>query len=114
MTKQNWIGVGYSLILVTLVLSSIDIFQPQGLLSVLKIFIGLILFVVALLEIVAQLKNHSLRCRGLYPPANKATSNDVEALLKANEKLKAIQLYRKMHHVSLQEALSVINRIEIR
>lgn len=114
MTKQNWFGVGYSLILAALVLSSIDIFHPQALMWGLALFIGSMLLVVACLEVVSRLKIHSLQRQGLYPAADRATLKDVEALLKANEKLRAVQLYRKMYRVSLQEALNSINRMEIR
>ena len=114
MTKQNWFGVGYSLILAALVLSSIDIFHPQALMLALALFAGSMLLVVVCLEVVSRLKIHSLRRQGLYPAADKATLRDVEALLKASERIHAIQLYRKMYRVSLQEALNSINRIEIR
>ena len=114
MTKQNWFGVGYSLILAALVLSSIDIFHPQGLMWGSGLFIGLMLLVVMCLEVVSRLKTQSLRRQGLYPPAKQATLEDIEALLRANEKLRAIQLYKKMYRVSLQEALNSINRMEVR
>ena len=62
MTKQNWFGVGYSLILAALVLPSIDIiFHPQALMWGLAFFVGLMLLVVVCLEVVSRLKVHSLR-----------------------------------------------------
>ena len=111
MTKQNWIGVG-CLILAILDLTSIAHFNPHDLWLILKLFAGLTLLVAVSLEVAHRFKMHSLRRRGLYPASDKATMKDVEALVKAHEKIKAIQLYRKIYRVSLQDALFAINQMQ--
>ena len=113
MTKQKWVVLGCFLILTFWDLSSMAIFHPQTLLLVAAIFVGLMLLIVASLEVAAQIKTRSLRRRGLFPPAAKATLEDVEALVRAKEKIGAIQLYRVIYRVSLQKALHEIDQISV-
>jgi len=45
---------------------------------------------------------------GILPQDKKATTSDVESLVKAGQKIDAIRCYREIHHCSLVEAKDAI------
>ena len=45
------------------------------------------------------------------PPAGQATMADVERLVRADERLAAIRVYREIHHVGLAEAKKAIDNL---
>jgi ribosomal protein L7/L12 len=59
-----------------------------------------------------QKKLASFRARGVYPEEGKETDDDVRRLAQGGEKILAIQRYRALHKVGLEEAKEAVELLE--
>lgn len=62
---------------------------------------------------IVQLRIQALRRRGIYPAKGRATTADVERLLKAGHRIWAIRCYREIHDVELATAKAAVETLRV-
>jgi hypothetical protein len=88
----------------------VSFFERNFLLSIL---IGVLIFLIFIVEIANQTRIYIYRLRGIYPQKNLETEEDVRRLAKTGEISLAIRCHRTMHGGTLKDAKRIVEEFQL-